>query len=197
MRAHRAITGVSGLGLFDGLYSPALEVRGAMYRLGLLVFNRGEVALGNGACGHALGVHIGTEPLESDGCDDSFAYAQTFFAQHFPDEPVSFYSCESWLLDPQLAEYLRETSNIVRFQRRFRLLPLDPRRISDETIREYAFSGSTVPIDELPQDTALRRAYVEHLRSGRHWYSRVGTVIDSSQLGQVQKSYGWRPGRKP
>jgi GNAT-like C-terminal domain len=31
--------------------------------------------------------------------------------------------CTSWLLDDQLAAYLKPDSNIIRFQRRFSLLP--------------------------------------------------------------------------
>jgi hypothetical protein len=41
--------------------------------------------------------------------------AREFFGHHFPDEPVSHFVCHSWLLDPQLVEYLPERSNIVRF----------------------------------------------------------------------------------
>lgn len=172
MRAHRAVTGQSGLGLFDGLYGPALFLRGAMHKIGLLEYNRGRVALGNGACGHALGVHIGSERLDPATCDESFALAGEFFARHFPEEPVGLFSCESWLMDPQLAEYLPEDSNIVRFQRRFHLLPRGSGLVSDQMIREYVFGASRVPLDELPQETTLQRAYVEHLRSGRHWYQR-------------------------
>lgn len=173
MRAHRH-TGHSGLGLFDGLYGPPLQLRGAMYQLGLLSFNRGQVSLGNGACGHALGVHIGSEPLDPARCDESFALARTFFAQHFPEEPVALWSCQSWLMDPQLAKYLPGSSNIVRFQRRFHLLPRGSADVSDEEIRGYVFGGSEASLDELPLETTLHRAYVEHLRSGRHWYKRVG-----------------------
>jgi hypothetical protein len=30
---------------------------------------------------------------------------------------------------------------------------------------------------ELPQDTSLQRAYVTHLRSGRHWHARTGWIV--------------------
>ncbi|MFI7013026.1 hypothetical protein [Streptomyces sp. NPDC050164] len=29
---------------------------------------------------------------------------------------------------------------------------------------------------QLPQDTSLRRAYVTHLQSGRHWHARTGWI---------------------
>ncbi|MEV0796276.1 hypothetical protein AB0I34_01230 [Kribbella sp. NPDC050281] len=29
---------------------------------------------------------------------------------------------------------------------------------------------------QVPQDTTLQRAYVTHLRSGRHWHNRTGIL---------------------
>lgn len=186
MRAHRAMTGASGMGLWGFGWTLALRFRGVDYQLGRLSFNLGAISFGNGACGYALGVHIpGGRPLAPVACDESFARAREFFPHHFPDYPVTFFTCESWLMDPQLAEYLPDTSNILRFQRRFKSLRLDPhdetRLRSDHDILEYVFGrGCNEPevpaelLDELPQNTSLRRAYVAHLRSGGHWCSRTG-----------------------
>ena len=76
--------------------------------------------------------------MTAEACDASFAWAPRFFARHFPEDDYRVATCGSWLLDEQLAEYLPETSNIVQFQRRFRLVPPDgfePR--------------SALPLDEL------------------------------------------------
>jgi hypothetical protein len=179
MRAHRSGTGVSGMGLFDGLWGPPLEVRGVMYTLGRLDFHLGELSLSNGPCGYTLGVHIpGGSRLSPSECDASLARASEFFARHFPDRPVALLHCDSWLLDPQLADYLPAESNIVRFQRRFQLLPDVARRAYDGRVLEHLF-GRAVPPEQyatLPRDTTLQRAIVAHLRSGRHWYVRTGWV---------------------
>ena len=177
MRAHRAVTGLSGLGLFDGLWSPPLEVRGVMYTLGRLDFHLGELSLSNGPCGYTLGVHIPAgSPLSADECDASLARAEGFFARHFPDRPIALLHCESWLLDPQLADYLPAASNIVQFQRRFQLLPDITRRAYDGRVLEHIFGRAVAPeqYGELPQDTTLQRAIVAHLRAGDHWYVRAG-----------------------
>lgn len=184
MRAHRAITGVSGLGQFRA-WSPAAVLRGAQYRIGHLSFHRGAASLGDGVCGYALGVHIpGDGPLNADACDRSIAAAREFFARHYPEEPIAFFGCHSWLMDPQLAEYLPARSNITRFQRRFRMLPFRPEvdhATADHIILSYVFGKATsepeIPatlLDELPQETTLQRAYVTHLRDGRHWNERTG-----------------------
>ncbi|MGH3488611.1 MAG: acyltransferase domain-containing protein [Actinopolymorphaceae bacterium] len=179
MRAHRSVTGTGGLALFGFGWSLTLRFRGVDYELGRLGFNRGAMSLGNGSCGYALSTHIpGGRPLDAAECDASFVRAREFFPRHFPEEPVAFFGCESWLMDPQLAEYLPENSRLVQFQRRFQLLPLTPEEESqtrtDGTMAEYVFGRHHDNLDDYPQDTTLRRAYVTHLRSGRHWHSRAG-----------------------
>jgi GNAT-like C-terminal domain/N-acyltransferase N-terminal domain len=177
LRAHRAVTGVSGLGLFDGLWGPPLEVRGVMYTLGRLDFHLGELSLSNGPCGFTLGVHVpGGSPLSPSECDASLARASGFFARHFPEQPIALLHCDSWLLDRQLATYLPASSNIVRFQRRFQLLPDVAKRAHDGRVLEYVF-GRSVPPDlysTLPRETTLQRAIIAHLRAGGHWYVRTG-----------------------
>ncbi|NBE97741.1 hypothetical protein FE391_28805 [Nonomuraea sp. KC401] len=83
-------------------------------------------------------------------------------------------------------EYLPERSNIVRFQRRFVLKPPAPgdEDRADASMLEYVFGRPSRQgpvtesrLAELPQDTTLRRAYVTHLRSGRHWHARTGRIV--------------------
>jgi hypothetical protein len=121
----------------------------------------------------ALGIHIpGTGPLSPEACDDSIRRARAFFARHFPEEAYHLATCGSWMLDPQLAEYLPETSNIIHFQRRFQIMPVS--WDGDPDMFRYVFGRPTIQLDGLPQDTALQRAIVQHLRVGRHWVGRSG-----------------------
>lgn len=190
MRVHRRLTGTYGLGGL-ALWSPPLRFRGADYQLGRLEFNRVEIALANGVCGWALNVHIPAgEPLTPASCDEAFTAARDFFSQHFADEPTTFFTCSSWLLDPQLADYLPATSNIVQFQQRFHLVPIPTRAdgtYEDHVLLEYLFSRlhdqPVIPtglLDVLPQATTLQRAYLTHLRAGRHWRCRTGWFPASS-----------------
>jgi hypothetical protein len=191
----RRLSGRSGLA---GVWSPPLAFRGALYALGRLTFERIQpVAAGAdfpplppGTC--SIGVHIpATGPLDPQACDASFARARDFFVTHFADRPAAFI-CHSWLLDPQLAEYLPAESNLVRFQRRFTLRPGE-HELSHNEILQFVFGRRNphrdVPDDvlaELPQDTTLRRAYVTHLRSGRRWYARTGWApLDTHDPGST------------
>jgi len=157
-----------------------LHFRGSIYELGRLQFNRMRIraahvadALPEGDA--ALGVHIPESgPLTPEACDESLASAQPFFARHFPETPTRLGICTSWLLDPQLAEYLEPESNIMRFQRRFELVGegFD----GDADVLRFVFHRIAPNIEELPQRTTLERAIVGHLRKGKHWRSPTGWI---------------------
>jgi hypothetical protein len=177
---HLRLYGEGGLSGQDWL---TLHWRGGIYELGRLQFNRGRIYYDDKVLeqleagfhhgDRALGIHIpDTGVLSPDACDDSIQRAREFYARHFPEEEYRLATCGSWLLDPQLAEYLPETSNIIRFQRRFQIMPVS--WDGDRDMFRYVFGRPTVQLDGLPQDTALQRAVVQHLKDGRHWIGRSG-----------------------
>jgi hypothetical protein len=155
-----------------------LHFRGSIYQLGRLQFNRMNVRARHVADAFpegdpALGIHIPESgPLTPEACDDSLARAGPFFARHFPETPMRIGICTSWLLDPQLLEYLAPDSNIMRFQRRFTLV--SEGYDGDADVLRFVFHRIAPNIDDLPQRTALERAIVAHLRAGRHWRNRTG-----------------------
>ncbi len=166
---HRQTYGQFGLHTHAWL---TLVWSGALYQLGRLQFNLQLDDDGR----WVLSTHIpATGPLTPTSVDDSFTAAGRFFASHFPDYPAATFYCNSWLLDPQLAELL-PGSNLAAFQRRWSL---------DETVRPgledmlfFVFRRrGEVDLDRLPSDTSLRRAFLEGLRSGRTWTVRSGRIF--------------------
>ena len=155
-----------------------LHFRGSLYQLGRLQFNRmnvrgAQVADAFREGDPALGIHIPESgPLTPEVCDDSLAQAGTFFTQHFLETPTRLAICNSWLLDPQLAEYLEPQSNIIRFQRRFELV--GDGHDGDADVLRFVFHRIAPKIDDLPQRTTLERGIVTHLRAGKHWRSPTG-----------------------
>ncbi|SBT66015.1 hypothetical protein GA0070622_3032 [Micromonospora sediminicola] len=144
-----------------------LHTRGGLYELGRLQHQRGET----------IGLHIpDAGPLTPQAVTASLDEARAFFPRHFPDEPYTEFSCGSWLLDPQLREYLPDDSNIIRFQRRFALEPYEEQEglDGDVEVLRFVFRTLSTPLDELPRRTVLQRAVVDHLRAGRHWQWRRG-----------------------
>lgn len=182
MAVHRRRHGMGGLDLAPWLMR---HFRGNIYQLGRLQFERVRLGTRTAAAALAAGepsrsgepalaVHIPDfyGPLTPRACDESFARAKEFFGRHFPEEGVSVAVCHSWLLDEQLAEYLRAGSNILRFQRRFR--PAYRLDYDDEIILGFVFGHTPASLDELPRRTTLQRAVVDHLRAGRRWYGGAG-----------------------
>lgn len=171
---YRRLHGRPGLAAANWL---TLHFRGMLYRLGRLQFQRAEVPE---PAGPVLSVHITADgPLTPSACDESFARASRFFARHYPHVVYRRAYCHSWLMDAQLARYLSPESNILRFQRRFVIPGRAPVKNADLDVLKFVFDRPPTPLrpgdlDKLPQRTSLQRALVGHLRSGGHWWTRVG-----------------------
>jgi hypothetical protein len=185
LKRDRLLLGDGGLRTSGWL---TLHFRGSIYQLGRLQFNRMTIRPAHRAWftevpSHvadafrdgkpAVGIHIPESgPLTPEACDDSLAQAQGFFARHFSETPTRLGICTSWLLDPQLADYLGPNSNIMLFQRRFDLIGegFD----GDADVLRFVFHRIAPNINDLPRRTALERAIVTHLRAGKHWRDRTG-----------------------
>lgn len=162
---------------FDGAFWVWQHFRGAIFRLGRLQYGFSGADLDGCPMPRSvrtLGVHIpALGPLTPQRCDDSLTLARAFFLRHFPERPCRLATCASWLLDDQLTEYLPASSNIVRFQERFTLVPGWTKPGDDDTVR-FVFGYVPASLDELPQKTTLERAVVAHMRRGRSWRIRLG-----------------------
>ena len=140
-----------------------------------------------------IGVHIpATGPLTHLECQESYRSARTFFPKYFPEYRFRAFDCYSWLLDAQLEDYLPPSSNIVQFLGDFYLLPI-PGANDHQTIeRVFGFGVKAVDPDTAPQDTALRRAVLEHMRNGGRWRQGGGVIFpeDIDRMPQVyRKTY--------
>jgi hypothetical protein len=186
---YRRRNGVTGL---DSQFWLGLHWRGALYAFGRLQFNPFRLRRGpagplfwyEGAALEArstafqpgapvLGVHIPAgSPLDPAQCDASFEAAAAFFPRVFPAHASRLVVCTSWLLDEQLVDYLPAESNIVRFQRRFELVP--GAEDYDDSICMWVFDRPSGALAEVSPRTQLERIVVDHLRAGHHWRLRTG-----------------------
>jgi hypothetical protein len=199
MAVHRRAYGSAGV---DAAWWLSLCLRGEAFDFGRLQFNYFSLGYGdetppwygweaaadlgdgfrrNDAC---IGVHIPESgPMTPAACDESFRLAAEFFDRHFPvpQQGRRLATCWSWLLDDQLAAWLPEESNIMRFQQRFELVPGsaggDNSALSFVFRKDLPREGVTSEfLDSLSARTTLERALVSHLRAGGEWRSRTGWV---------------------
>lgn len=182
MSVHRKNYGKGGIDAPSWLTH---HMRGQLYQLGRLQYERVhldsrylEAINGAGIAfaedDVALSVHITdfSGPLSPSACDASIAQVRPFFDRHFPETPARIAVCISWMLDPQLDEYMSPASNIIQFKNRFRLAYLSGP--NNRGIQQFVFGMLDAEIDELPQATSLERAVVGHIVAGKHWHGGAG-----------------------
>ncbi|GAA2791215.1 acyltransferase domain-containing protein [Kribbella solani] len=176
MANRRALYGEGGLHTRNWVTH---HFRGAIYALDRLHFERQRCWFdardqgGPGPGEPVLGLHIPEGRLTPKSVDAALDRARAFFRAHYADEQYRYATCVSWVLDPQLTEYLDAGTNIIRFQRRFALLPAADQDDSG-TVVEFLFKRPLAELDTLPQATTLQRAVVDHIQAGRPWKFRTG-----------------------
>ena len=89
--------------------------------------------------------------------------ARAFFGAFYPAYKDAPGRCESWMLSPALEELLPPTSNVLAFGRRFRLLGWEQDSLA---FLEWIYPDPSLPTEQLPEDTSLRRAVKRHLLDG-------------------------------
>ncbi len=182
MLVHRKRHGTHGLASPDWL---TLHPRGMIYQLDRLQFERALIGKRTGdaiaAAGlpfksgdPALSIHIPDfmGPMTDEACKASFNQARAFFGEHFPDEDYHIAVCNSWLLDPQLADYLPAESNTMKFQQRF--TEIRPSEWNNDGPIRFVFGPTETPLEELPQLTSIQRAVVGHIKAGKDWHGGQG-----------------------
>jgi hypothetical protein len=162
---------------FDGAVWMWPHFRGDVFRLGRLQYDLTRISFDDEGVvrgEEAVAVHIpALGPLTVEGADDSFDQARRFFPKHFPERSHRVVTCHSWLMDPQLADYLPETSNIIRFQRRFKIADDDRRDANIDVVR-YVFGDLPKSLSDLPQESSVQQAIVKHIDGGGIWQMRHG-----------------------
>ena len=131
-----------------------------LFRIGQL-----EYELCNSRAGKAVSIHIPSDAsFTPRDVDESFLLAERFIDRHYPEYSHAGRICESWLLSPALRELLPEESNILNFQRRFRII--DESRDAREFIEWIFQVPKDTELSRLPENTRLQRAAKERLQAG-------------------------------
>ena len=150
----------------DQIYWIGQSVRMKLFRLGRLQFE--PVDLEQDICldgctiaagTKVLNVHIAADgPLLLDDCLDSLQQARDFF-----NMPQARFICDSWLLAPALEEMLPESSNIIRFQKLFRIISVHHRfRQAEQRVFGRILDDPAL----YPEETVLQRKLKAALLDG-------------------------------
>lgn len=118
--------------------------------------------------------------FEPQDCLDSVLMAEKIFPQCFPERPFKKFYSHTWMFTAQLKDFLPQESNIMQFNKQFHKLPF-PGGI--KYLWEFVFPLGTSPenIENLPRDTSLRRAVIDHIKRGGEFFDLEGILPNGSK----------------
>jgi len=156
LQFHRVNLGVGNL-------SPGRGIRSRRVSSAVSDFERGDPS---------VGIHIPYgAALAPHDLDATFARAREVLSAMWRVNQRRLATCQSWLLDAQLTDFLDPASNIVQFQRRS--ISSTTGTTTTKSIG-FIFQKSGVGWADLPRDTSLQRGVLDLLERGGHWRARPG-----------------------
>ena len=149
-----------------------------------------------------VGMHIPSNqgPLTYEARLDSYRRAYNFFKDKFKNPRYGIFCCHSWLLYPDNQNILPEKSNISDFLRDFEPLEVTWTYDFGDQWRIFGVKNDRKPVDELPQNTSMQRAYVEWFKKGKkpgHAYgiivydSETDTILTRCTREEYKEKYGY------
>lgn len=130
-----------------------------------------------------LNIHIPSsgEPFTRAARMGSYRKAYEYFAQQRNGKPLVCV-CHSWLLNPEYAAVLPETSNFADFQRDFAGITYEAEDSFEDAWRLFGHDHDK-PTAELPERTSMQRAFKKFfLEGGKPGCGRGILVFDGNEL---------------
>lgn len=124
----------------------------------------------------AISLHIpGNDKLTEEAVNESLAIGDKFFERFFPDVKFKAYVCSSWLMDTALSNFLGENSNILKFQKRFRIVMAGK---NDYSLFTNVFSvADPCPLEELVPTNRFQEEILNVVKSGGSLYTGRGYIL--------------------
>lgn len=123
-----------------------------------------------------LSVHIPpTGVLSREACAESYQRAIEVFRPLFPDERIVAFTCKSWMMAPELKDFLKPDSRILAFQEPYLKYPIPS---LGRDIFNFVFKEKSADCDyaSLPEKTSLQRALKNHYLAGGYLYEYGGIL---------------------
>lgn len=172
---HRRSHGEFGLETWDWLIPHYTGMMFALGRLNYMLHRTKETVEGVMLPGDWVpGIHIPESgPLTPAAVDASLVQARAFFAERFPEKPVSVAVCDSWLLDPFLSTHLATGTNIGSFVGRF--TPLGQPHDDATAALYFVFRTRDLPmLPTLPRNSSLQRLVLDRAARNDPWQIHSG-----------------------
>ena len=107
--------------------------------------------------------------------DEAIQLARQVAKECYPERNIKGIRCTSWLLSTKLNELLGENSNISRFSNLFVRYPI---KSNGDGVFSFAFDGRPADLNDLPEDTSLRRKVKALYLNGGYVLNYGGFILD-------------------
>lgn len=154
------------LGRFQ--YQTAFYTQDEPYSFGAFELKKGDFYV-------CLHIPNSGESLNREVRMASYRRAHEFFRERFPDG-ITRIGCGSWLLAPELKEFLPESSRILDFQKDFLIFRTAEEEKFFDAWRVYG-AAAKLPMTEWPENNSLQRGYKQYLLSGRKSHRGDGALL--------------------
>ena len=123
-----------------------------------------------------LNVHIPSSvSITPENTEIAYRRAAEVVSASFPEFCPKAFACFSWLLDPQLRDMLKPTSNVLAFQSRYQLFA---RKCDGMAVHSFLFRKPVTRIEDWVEDTSLQRTVKAHYLAGGYIYEPGGVFFD-------------------
>ncbi|MGN1420683.1 MAG: Gfo/Idh/MocA family oxidoreductase [Eubacterium sp.] len=113
------------------------------------------------------------EKLKLEECRQSIDEADRFFKKYFPKFWFDYFFCESWLLYEKNIEFMKENSNIIRFQSLFENVYSCQ---DDHQALGRIFGGKQENVQDYPENTSLQKAAKNYIENGNSLGMGIGVI---------------------
>ena len=119
-----------------------------------------------------FGIHIPANlPLDDETCMFSFKKAKEVLSRCFPEYDFKAFVTGTWLLAPELKEFLKPQSNILAFQKYFTVFPSERaygKAVFSFVYQLNVFKDIALDYNTLKEDTSLMRNIKKHYLDGKY-----------------------------
>ena len=160
---------------FDRGFWTVRQVSGKIFRIGQLEY---EMTVEQGQ--KVISIHIPSDAsLALPGLRKSWEEAKVLLNRIAPEYAGGPWICGSWLLSPNLKDFLPEDSRILGFQRNFTIM----QQWQDEDFKEWLYGRVDISNEDLPEKTLLQRKVKQFLLGGGAFLSAGGVLSEDPFLG--------------
>lgn len=129
--------------------------------------------------GDEISIHIPSDSiLTTENVNKSIKESNQFLRKYLGSAWFLKFSCSSWLLSPCLKELLNSDSNILNFQKKFKI----EKTFEDNSFYFFAFKTYSKDIKSFKEETSLQKKLKKYLLDGNKFLSAYGTLIMEENL---------------